>query len=293
MTLIGKAANITNSLQAGASALSLISAGKALLTPNPKPGITPADAKANSFLGNLQLQFLSGTPVSFLFDIPKSEELTLSAQITDHYVEDNYAIQDHMAHEPIRINLTGDIAELVYKKSDIEKFLDQVLDRLSALPWISPENSLAVRNTLSTASRLKSAIDVSITQAKNAYNSVFGTGQPAKTLQQQAYGMLYNFWKNRIVVSVETPWETFPSMLIETITFQQDETTADLSTVTITVKEFKTASVFTGLGTLKGRIAAQASDPVDKGSSPGKSVLKTITDSGADAAKAIGDYFSK
>lgn len=288
--LIGSAfyaGNLSNTLQAGASALSLISAGKALLTPTPKPGVTPVGSPNSSFFGNIGLQYLGGTPVSFLFDVPQSEEVVLTSQITDHYVEANYAIQDHMAHEPVRITLVGNIAELVYKKSDIEKFLDMVLDRLSLLPWITPSNSLKVTQTLADANRLQSALAVAATSAKNAYNSVFGDGKPAKTLQQQAYGTLEGFWLNRQVLSVETPWNTFPSMLIESISFSQDETTKDMSTITLILKEFKTASTTKGLGQLKGRIASQASEVVSKGNTPGESVASSAATTIWNSFKAI------
>ena len=48
----------------------------------------------------------------FLFNILGEEVVTLTADATDHYVEDNSAIQDHIALKPITITLHGYIGEV-------------------------------------------------------------------------------------------------------------------------------------------------------------------------------------
>lgn len=49
----------------------------------------------------------------FLFDIVGDEMVMLTSEITDHYVEDNTAIQDHVALAPEQITVKGIVAELV------------------------------------------------------------------------------------------------------------------------------------------------------------------------------------
>lgn len=49
----------------------------------------------------------------FLFDIVGDETVMLTSEITDHYVEDNTAIQDHVALAPEQITLKGTVGELV------------------------------------------------------------------------------------------------------------------------------------------------------------------------------------
>jgi hypothetical protein len=276
MGMIGN--TLANSIQAGGSALSLVSGAKALVMgvmgKTLPPGISVAGSQPTN-LWDRTTAFLMGDPTSFLFDIPTTEDLTLTAQITDHYVEANYAIQDHVALEPVRITLVGNIAELVCKKSELEKYAEQILDRLQ--PWgvLSPQQSLSAQQTLAEALRLKNAINSAVKIGTDLYNDVTSGGEasPEKGAQRQAYSTLENMWKNRSVVSVETPWKTFPSMLIESISFSQDESTKDMSTITIVVKEFRVAETTTGIGLLKGRISSQASDIVDKGKVPGESIL--------------------
>jgi hypothetical protein len=49
----------------------------------------------------------------FLFDIPEEEEINLRSEITDHYVEDNTAIQDQIALKPDEVTVRGLVAEIV------------------------------------------------------------------------------------------------------------------------------------------------------------------------------------
>ena len=49
---------------------------------------------------------------AFVFDLKKDYKYTLSSDITDHYVEDNVAIQDHIGLRPIILEVTGVISEI-------------------------------------------------------------------------------------------------------------------------------------------------------------------------------------
>lgn len=50
--------------------------------------------------------------VSFIFDLKKDYKFNLSSDITDHYVEDNVAIQDHIGLKPIILDVAGSIGEV-------------------------------------------------------------------------------------------------------------------------------------------------------------------------------------
>ena len=68
----------------------------------------------NAFMVKPEIpQFAQQGEVSgFLFDVKGRDELTLASNITDHYVENNSAIQDHIALKPITIRLNGFVGEL-------------------------------------------------------------------------------------------------------------------------------------------------------------------------------------
>jgi len=51
----------------------------------------------------------------FVFDVEGATNIDLTADITDHYTEDNVAVQDHIALRPKRIRLDTYVGEVVYR----------------------------------------------------------------------------------------------------------------------------------------------------------------------------------
>ena len=78
----------------------------------------------------------------YVFTLQGEDTATLSSDITDHYTEDNKAVQDHIAIKPKRITLRGYVGELIYNASGqsptILQTVTQKLTQLSAfLPALS------------------------------------------------------------------------------------------------------------------------------------------------------------
>lgn len=256
---VGVIAGASNGLQAGSAGLSLITATKALIT-SPNGGDFPPG--------------ISG----FIFDIPQTEEINHQASITDHFSENNLSIQDHIALNPVKITLTGQIGEVVVTKSKLEQFTQQVLDRLTPLGVLSPQQSQSARQALNEIQRLKSAA----TAVANQFNDVAGlfNDDAGQNAQQKAYNTLAGMFLNRKKLSVETPWGTFPSMAIENFSVSQSEDNTQTTDVTVTLKEIRVTSTRLITGTLKtssDRRAAQEAPPVDKGPAKG-SLPKAISD---------------
>lgn len=242
-TSVGILAGVNSKIQAGGTALSLITATRALIGFDDSllPGIA-----------------------GFLFDIPQSEEVSLNAQITDHYTELNYAVQDHIAISPIKITLTGEMGNLVFSQNALTKFAQTVLNRLTPLGVLSPAQSQSAQQALDEVNRLQSAAASLQTQFQNL-SDAFGPNEAGTDPQQQAYTKLQSMYNNRNIISVQTPWRTFPSMAIESLSFSQDEETKDKTTITATFKEIRTVSTSIRTAQLEGRVAAQAAPVVDKG----------------------------
>lgn len=261
MSLVSAVSGASNALQIGGAVASLGGAAKALLKPkNPPPGIE-----------------------GFLFDIPETETVKLQAQITSHFTEDNFSIQDHIAFEPITITLTGLVAELVLSRDAMEEFIQQALDRLGPLGLLGPDASASAQRYLSEYSRLKTAAKSALSQFNSLYNALLGTGPmglgDVRSRQQVAYDTLVDLYNRRSLLHCETPWRTFgprddkdtqtPSMVIESLEFFQDADTKDLSRVTVTLKEFRTISTSAGAGKLQGRAVGQNGGVAEKGKAQG------------------------
>jgi len=245
LTSAGAAGNLVS---IGTSTLSLLPMGKALIgDPSPKPGID-----------------------GFLFDMRMSERADFSADITDHYCESNYAIEDHIAINPVRLTLTGKIAELVYKPSDkySSAFTRALISRLTALGILKPAQSSAAMDAMA-------AYDV-------AYNSYFAlmksyedlkgffSDEPAKNNQQKQFKVIEGYFNQRSLLTVETPWRHFKNMAIESWSAEQNEESVYESIFTINFKEmnFIETETMTGFGVIS-RITGQKSDSKNKGTQQG------------------------
>ena len=65
----------------------------------------------------------------FFFAYLTDEGVSMQADITDNFVETNYAVQDHIALKPRIIHLKGLIGEVVTKKRfNSEDFLQRQLE---------------------------------------------------------------------------------------------------------------------------------------------------------------------
>ncbi len=262
MSILNTISGAASTIGIGGSALSLVGMGMGLIMPSQKRGIE-----------------------GFLFDIDLTSSVDFAAQITDHYAEDNSAIQDHVAFSPMTISLTGKIGELVYKQQAAVTFLRAMADRLTAVGAISPSLGGKALAAISTYETAVSAYD-SISKNLNSIADVF-SGTPAMNAQQKALMTLKLLYDGRTLCSVETPWQTFQNMIIESFTAAQDETNVMETTFTVNFKEIRYIKTSTGTGTLIGRIKEQAQKTIKKGTQSGAKE-KTGLATGVDAAV---DYF--
>lgn len=142
--------------------------------------------------------------LEYYFDIISEQSIELINQITDNYVENNTAIQDHIAQNPLIINISGLSGEKVFKYDptvanqllseakiqatkmgngvnftniQADSFWDLVglgsyakeLNKLSIIPELYPPLS----NYMQVAKNVAELVDVSITKYSNIYNSSF------------------------------------------------------------------------------------------------------------------------
>lgn len=264
MGVVSTIAGVTNTVAVGGSALSLVGATKALLTPSPIEGIA-----------------------GLIFDLPETESLQLKAQITEHFVEDNSAMQDHIAISPRSITLTGKVAELIMTKDELQKYAEQLITKLSALGILKPGISSSALKLLSQYQRTTQAIQQTLNQLKDAA-SIF-SDTPALNKQQKYYNQISGMFYSRGLFTVQTPWCTLKNMAIENVSFEQEESTKDWSTVTVTLKEIQLAKTKTITGKIQqGRLSAQAAPMSEKGKVTGdKSLAAQGWDAGVSGIKSF------
>ena len=77
--------------------------------------------------------------IGVYFDIIQSHSVSIQNQITDNYLENNTAVQDHIAHAPLTVTLSGISAELVYESprsitDAVYKGVNKFIGKKFALP---------------------------------------------------------------------------------------------------------------------------------------------------------------
>lgn len=211
--------------------------------------------KAPSFLGNTN-------PKSFLFHYEGEQTVTLESDITDHYVEDNSAIQDNITVKPELITTHGFIGELNNVVPLVPAVAQQAFDKLVALSAYTPALSVSALLAYNLAVQAAQAVIDTANNAVSAWNTVGGAiGAPTlggqttaiantefaavQNLQQQAFQMFYGYWRNRTLFTVQTPWAIFPNVAIKSLRAIQNADTAVITDFEVSFKVIRFASTIT------------------------------------------------
>lgn len=211
----------------------------------------------------------------FVFDVIAREEIMVESDITDHFIEDNSSIQDHIALRPERFILSGFQGELRDIFSNAFLSILTTVQSFGTVGGLAPEFSAQAAQVYSQISSVASKVGNVFNQAQNIYDIFLGRSTTANR-QQQAFQHLYNLWLARQLCQIETPYGILNDMAIEHIRAQQDESTRLVSDFEVTFKRIRKAtttnSSVTGqsLNSVTGRAAQILKDTaVNNGSTAG------------------------
>lgn len=217
----------------------------------------------------------------FVFSISDETRLDLTADITDHYAEDNAAIQDHIAIRPDKIVLRGYVGELVYETQKPTGTLQKLTEKIAIINSYVPTLTAAATQLQNAITGQKAGatdyFKAGLSTAQNLY-SAFKTLNPPKTKQAQALNFFRALFNARQLVSLETPWSFYSSMAIESISVIQPAETNDVSDFSITLKKIRTVDVRFVVfdpARYQGRTLGQASEIQEKGRANGNKVAPT------------------
>lgn len=177
----------------------------------------------------------------FVFDIIGDEQMIIDSDITDHFVEDNYAIQDHISLRPVRFSVHGYVAELV----DIfPNGLLGILTKIQSLQSIGgyfPVFAAQATQVYASVANVVAKAGEVVNQAKNIYSLITGAST-SSSKQQNAYQTFYQMWLSRQLCSVETPWGILNNMAIESMRPLQKENTNLVTDFEIIFKQINVVS---------------------------------------------------
>lgn len=223
-----------------------------------------------------------------LFHYEGEQTVAIESDITDHFIEDNTAIQDQIALKPEVITTHGFIGELNDVVPDLLKLVKAAADKLTVLTAYTPGLSTTALLAYSEAFFLYQVAATALNTAVSAWSSVVNlvTGDSGQTVigaggissvgsvqskQQAMFQQFYGYWRSRTLFNVQTPWAVFQNMAIKSLRAIQDPETRVITDFEVSFKMIRTASTELSLNTAsasyQGRANTQASGVTNLGTS--------------------------
>lgn len=251
-----------------------------LVSPQNTQGYQPQSADGST----------AAQPPALLFHYEGEQTASLESDITDHYIEDNTAIQDQIALRPETVTTHGFIGELndiAPKALQLLKTAAQKLTVISAYTPVLSETALiaynealliyqtganAVNSAVSAWSSINGQDGENVIGSTGLLNNVFdeasGSVKNNQNKQQVIFQQFYGYWRSRTLFTVQTPWAVFQNMAIQKLRAIQDAETRVITDFEVTFKmmRFSNTSSLVGLSPiLQGRAQAQSASLVDQG----------------------------
>lgn len=224
-------------------------------------------------------------PPSFLFNYEGEQTAELSSDITDHYIEDNTAVQDQIALRPVRITTKGFISELNDVVPSFLKPLKIIQQKLIAVqaytPGLSETATLAYNQAFQAYQIATNIANAAVSAWTSAFggnedllsgdiDDVAGSSFPNQVIpkitnrnkQQTAFMFFYGYWIKRTWFTIQTPWAMFKNMAIEQVKPIQSEDTKTFTTFECKFKQMRTAQsaiLLPKSAISQGRLANQSS----------------------------------
>lgn len=212
-------------------------------------------------------------PPAFLFNYEGEQKAQLQSDITDHFIEDNTALQDQIALKPVIITTHGFIGELNDIAPPALQAVKTIADKLTIVSAYTPVLSASALEAYNTAFQVYQTAQNAVNSAVSAWSSINGTGgesvisgnsnfpiatEPNQNKQQQAFQQLFGYWNARTLFTIQTPWAIFQNMAILSMTPVQDSDDAYITTFEMSFKQMRFAQTITTGGTLGANLQGRA-----------------------------------
>lgn len=237
-----------------------------LVTPQKNIGIQPQNATTDD--GSTTQQ-----DPAILFNYEGEQSVTLQSDITDHFAEDNLALQDQIAIRPTIITTHGFIGELNNVAPIALAPLKAVVDKLSIVAAFTPALSVSAQVAYNNAVFLYQTALQAKKAAVQAWSSITGKGGGTNQTQQQLYFAKFKgYFESRTLFTVQTPWAIYENMAIQTLRAVQDADTRMVTDFELTFKQMRFATnakteIIYDSSFFQGRSANQGSALQDIGTS--------------------------
>lgn len=224
---------------------------------------------------------------ALLFHYEGEQTAMLESDITDHYVEDNTAIQDQIAIKPVIVTTHGFIGELNNVAPAGFQSLQVLANKLVSIgsyaPGLSATALLAYNEAVFAYQTAANAANAAIASARSLANFVTGgssggenvisgtdiTNLRGQNLQQTMFQQFFAYQVSRTLFTVQTPWAVFQHMAIKSLRAIQDADTNVITDFEVSFKQMRFATTQTTQAQVSpdGRLFSQAAPLVNLGNS--------------------------
>lgn len=221
----------------------------------------------------------TGGYAGFIFDITKDETVEMDSEITDHYIEDGSAVQDHIALAPDRVTVSGLVGEYKNIIANDTNSLQRAVQKLTTLQSYLPPLSDAAQSVYNIFSRKSDnfaswegftdlASDIG-----NLWKDYKNINIPANE-QQRAFLYFEALRNARVTFTIQTPFRYYTDMAIEKIIARQSGASRDETDFEVVFKKIRYVRTeltdISEKGERQSRNAQQWSSVVKKGITKGK-----------------------
>lgn len=229
----------------------------------------------------------TGGYAGFIFDITKDETVELDSDITDHYVENGIAVQDHIALAPERVTVSGLVGEYKNVVENHPNALQKITRKLTTLQSYLPAISDAAQTAYDIYERGTEGftswegITDTASDIGNLWKDYRNINIPANE-QQRAFLYFEALRNSRVTFTIQTPFRYYTDMAIERIAIRQSGATRDESEFEVSFKKIRYVSTeiadLSAEGQRQGRNENQWQAITKKGVSKGiETGLSTVT----------------
>ena len=181
----------------------------------------------------------------FVFDGDGETQVTHTTAITDNVIEDNSVIHDHIATKPVKLKMVRYMGELALKKeTPLQALAGKIVPVLAPVVAFAPKMVSVTKNVTDIVNKTKPMNLDALSTADDLY-SLFKNLNPRASNKQKAYIYFKALAEKGIPVSVQTPFQYFQNMVIETITATETEDNEEVSNFSLEMKQLRYASVTT------------------------------------------------
>lgn len=180
------------------------------------------------------------------FGTQTSNNIQFQSDITTNYTEENYAVNDHWAINPVKYTLQGLIGEVIYTpaRGIVAPYAERARDFLTPLNILSP----TVDNYTLSAVNLARQVDENIARYEQAAKTALRTSGMSigysTSNQQYIIEELEKLWTSRQLITIYTPYGAYSDMAIANVNGSQDKSKYQ-TTLEIQLQQWHTTGTIT------------------------------------------------